>query len=125
MVMVDVGSAKTAQEIFRLIQHAAVSGKIVGVHNQEGYRNTPMQLTVASILRQLEVHRPHYVDGKHGNLHTRTCGCSADARGLSEGAYVDEYGRPVSLEFQLGVPADYSVVKGVVIGGDIRWIDNL
>lgn len=39
------------------------------------YVNSHQSERIQAIIDQIDVHRPLGPDGKHGNLHTPTCGC--------------------------------------------------
>lgn len=52
--------------------------------NQQHYApDSHTQLAIQDLINVLREHRPIASDGKHGDLHTPTCGCDADARGES------------------------------------------
>jgi len=68
MVMVDVGTPKMAREHFAVIQTIVAQEDIF-------QQNVPAQNMISNVLEQLDAHRPLGIDGKHGDLHTDTCGC--------------------------------------------------
>lgn len=65
---IDPGNPKAAREKFSTLQ-SLVNRQ--GGGNLEPIMNTFLQ----NLIDQLEQHRPTGSDGKHGNLHTTTCGC--------------------------------------------------
>lgn len=66
--MIDVGNLKMARETLCIAQHAI---------NQawEPNRKTHSDL-IQKMIDQIDIQRPLGPDGKHGNRHTPTCGCS-------------------------------------------------
>jgi hypothetical protein len=67
LVQIDIGNPKTARELLCKLATEACS--------EHPQMNAAERMIVQNWINQLDIHRPLGVDGKHGNLHTPTCGC--------------------------------------------------
>jgi len=68
MVMIEVGTPKMAREMLCRLQ------SLVSVDSHDDNKRRDIG-QLQGMIDQLDAHRPLGVDGKHGDLHTDTCGC--------------------------------------------------
>lgn len=86
-IEIEVESVKMLREQLCLAQFAVANDPDwKGVHSQER-----VSATLGNIINVLDHHRPLGSDGKHGNLHTATCGCDDErkANDFWEGVYYE------------------------------------
>lgn len=67
-IEIEVASVKMLGESLRLAE-AAMNTAPMNIANSA-------KRHVANLIKELDKHRPLGPDGKHGDLHTETCGCS-------------------------------------------------
>jgi hypothetical protein len=80
MVQIEVGSPKMARETLCRLQ------SLVSVESHDDNKRRDIG-QLQGMIDQLDAHRPLGVDGKHGDLHTATCGCEG-YEGLTEAPVV-------------------------------------
>lgn len=66
-IEIEVDSVKMMGEALRLAE-AAMYNTHINIADSQKRR-------VYGLIKELDKHRPLGPDGKHGNLHTETCGC--------------------------------------------------
>ena len=68
MTSLFVGNLKMLRETLCVAQTR------IGLHETSTRRDEHVQ-RIQRLIDEIDFHRPLGVDGKHGNLHTPTCGC--------------------------------------------------
>lgn len=66
-IEIEVDSVKMTREALCLAEHA--------MHHTSANIAASQKRRIAGLIREMDKHRPLGTDGKHGDLHTPTCGC--------------------------------------------------
>ena len=75
MVIIDVGDPKMAKEVLCEMQSLLNTFYDSKDANIQREAVEPKLARVQKMIDQIDIHRPVGPNGKHGNLHTATCGC--------------------------------------------------
>jgi len=67
-IEIEIDSVKLVREALCVAEYAINQSKVKW--------HPVVKRRIGKLIKELDKHRPLGPDGKHGNLHTETCGCS-------------------------------------------------